>query len=525
MIFRRILRQKKTYIIFISSYLAFILISLFLGICYYSSMKNSIVENALNYNESMIKLMKSKIDGELGELNHIDYYIKIDNITGKILNDENLNTDEKYELMKRLYRLKGGSSIIEDICLYIEKEDIIVSSRNVVKPTVYFENQCKMEGYTFDEWKSKFLDEIGDKKFYPAENISISNTVNQKIIMYKSSLFSEKTNKPKAHILIMVKGDEIQKSVDSYEHTIGSNGFIIDTKGNIILNSGSVDFDYDIQNLVEKNKVLIEEDREQIDVYVKSDNYNLIYVTMLDKKWMLNDVNLFVRLGIILIILYFALGFILIRFSGYIIYNPIKKILNKMRMGNNTKNDDSYSEMEFISNKIDDFISSEIEYKYKIEELKSYKKRMQLRMMLTNSDGEESNFVTWKEEHFLVMVVKNTISELIDNENQKVDQLIKYGILNILQELAASVANNEVVEVENDCIVVIFNLDSNRIDEIFNHIQKISEDMNDVLYQEFNIIPFVAISSIHKGAQSLNLCFNEATLRKLRSGYEDYIMI
>ena len=229
MIFRRILRQKKTYIILMGSYLAFILISLFLGICYYSSMKNSIVENALNYNEGMIKLMKSKVDGELSGLNHIDYYVKIDEKIEKVLNDESLNADEQYDFMRQLYRLKNGSSIKEEICLYIEKDDIIISTRNVVKPTVYFENQCKMDGYTFDEWKNKFLLEIGDKKFYPAENISISNTVNQNMIIYKSTVFSEKARKARAQILIMLKVDELQKSVGNYEHLIGSRGFIIDT--------------------------------------------------------------------------------------------------------------------------------------------------------------------------------------------------------------------------------------------------------------------------------------------------------
>lgn len=473
-------------------------------------MKNSIVENALNYNEGMIKLMKSKIDGELSRLNHIDYYVKIDEKIEKVLNDEGLNTGEKYDFMKQLYRLKNSTSIIEDICLYIEKDDIIISSRNVVKPSVYFENQCKMDGYTFEDWKSKFLQEIGDKNFYPAENISISNTLNQKIIIYKSSLFSEKTQQARAHILIMVNADEIQKSIENYGLTIGSRGLIIDTKGNVILDSGSNDFDYDIQNLVQKNKVLIGEDKDQIEVYLKSDQYNLVYVTMLDKEWMLKDVKLFVRMGIILMILYFVFGMVLIRFSGHIIYDPIKLILKKIRMVNKSKNDDYYSELEFISNNIDNFVSNEIEYIHRIEELSNYKKWIQLRMLLTDSMDEKNNPVDWEEEHFLVMIVKNTINELVDDENHKLDNLTKYGILNILQELVESVARNEVVEIENDCVVVIFNLDGNHSDEVLNRLQKISEEMNDIVYQEFNIIQFSAISSIHKGKESISQCFNEA---------------
>ena len=47
------LKQKKYYILLTSSYIAFILISLCIGIWYYSNIKSSTSEIVLNYNQSM----------------------------------------------------------------------------------------------------------------------------------------------------------------------------------------------------------------------------------------------------------------------------------------------------------------------------------------------------------------------------------------------------------------------------------------------------------------------------------------
>ena len=77
------LKRRKNYVLLVSSYIAFILISLCVGILYYSNMKDSMVESMLKYNQSMISLMKSNIDRTMNEVNFTDYYIQIDSTTKK----------------------------------------------------------------------------------------------------------------------------------------------------------------------------------------------------------------------------------------------------------------------------------------------------------------------------------------------------------------------------------------------------------------------------------------------------------
>lgn len=497
------LKRRKNYVLLIIAYIAFILISLCVGILYYSNMKDSMAESMLRYNQSMISLMKSNVDRTINEVNFTDYYIEIDSTTKKIVSGETISQSEKYNYMYFLNRIKQNSKLIDDVCVYLENEDIIVSSRGVLTSRTYFDIQCKMSGYTYEQWKEKFLLPVKNRDFYPVEKIEFSNSVSQDVIIYKRSLYGKTKTLPAAHILMLIKTNEMTKDIDVY----GSECFIIDKSGNVILGNKSTELNYTPDKLHKNEKDLLNGDWDRAEVYEESDNSNLIYAAVLDKELILYNVNNFAKMGVVLVVLYLLLGVVFFRFVGNLVYSPIKRILKKIENENNGQS----SEIEMISTKIDDLMRNESKYLHQIKELSDFKKKTQLRAQLKNTVPDKSaDLLNWQQECFMVMVVRLIVNNILEDEEVQTVQLIKYAALNILDDLLDKSVRCETAELENNYIAVVFNFREKDAADVLDNIYLTAKIMTDILEREFNVMMNISVSECHKNPENLNLCFNEA---------------
>ena len=284
----------------------FLIVSLIAGIWYYYEINKDNEINVLKYNESIVNLMQGRIDSELSEVHYIDYYIEINETVQKKLKGSELDNQDKINIMNQLYRLKESMKLLEDICIYLEDEDIVISSRNITTPKIYFETQCNMTGYTYESWKNDYLLRPRNKEFYPEQTIKLSDTFNQKVIMYKRTLFSSLSEQSKVHILMMIRTDRIEKLTEDISNNIGSSIVISDTEGNEVYKNDRNILDVDIEQIYYGNGKLIPYDEDYV-VNKKSDNLNLIYSIRLSKKSIMHDINSFMYIGILLIILYLIL--------------------------------------------------------------------------------------------------------------------------------------------------------------------------------------------------------------------------
>ncbi len=501
------LKQKKYYTLLISSYVAFILISLCIGIWYYSNIRSSTSEIVLNYNQSMINLMKSNVDRTINEVNFIDHYIQIDSTTKKIISGDMTDKREKYNYMHLLNSLKKDSKLIDDVCVYLENEDIVVSSRGVHTSQMYFDIQCKVSGYTYEEWKDRFLLQPKNRDFYPVESIALSENVIQNVIIYKRSLYAENKKTPNAHILMMLKADEMTKHIEKMRSVIGREGIIIDKLGNVIFatDNSIKKHTFDMAYLNEDNR--LNENTGKIEAYEESDNSNLVYVSLFDKDIVFKDVNGFAKIGIISVVMYLLFTIVFLLISSNMVYNPIKSVLKKIGSENNGDS----SEIERISTKIDNLLTNEKNYLYQIRELSEHKRKSQLRDLLTkNISNIDTELLKWQDEFFMVMVVQFGLHSKNDDDEVQGVPLIKYAVLNIAEDIFAKLVMTEVIELENNCIAVVFNLKNEDYDIILDKIYEGTRILQDVFELEFYATVSIAVSSCHKGEHNLNLCFNEA---------------
>ena len=497
--------RKKNYYILIGISVIFLIVSLIAGIWYYYKINKDNEINVLKYNESIVNLMQGRIDSELSEVHYIDYYIEINETVQKKLKGSELDNQDKINIMNQLYRLKESMKLLEDICIYLEDEDIVISSRNITTPKIYFETQCNMAGYTYESWENDYLLRPRNKEFYPEQTIKLSDIFNQKVIMYKRTLFSSLSEQSKVHILMMIRTDRIEKLTEDISNNIGSSIVISDTEGNEVYKNDRNILDVDIEQIYYDNGKLLPYDEDYV-VHKKSDNLNLIYSIRLSKKSIMHDINSFMYIGILLIILYLILVIGYLYLSIRLSYKPLKVIMKKISRNDNESNGEG-SEIEFITTKIDELINKEDAYASHIERFDRYKKNSMLKDLLLGNNSSDTEY-GWEYDFFAVSLIR--VMEIRDFDDESEMQLVKYGIFNMLKELTANIARCEIIEMNKNDIVIIFNFNEKQYGDIINGIQDVANIISEIIENQMNTTIITAISGMHNDIKKISQCYKEA---------------
>jgi len=501
------LRKKKNYYILIGLSFIFIVFSLVTGIWYYQKINRDNAANTLKYNESIVKLMQNKIDSELNEAHYIEYYIETNSIIQKKLKDSAIDMQDKRDIMQLLNQLRDNMNLLDDIWIYFEDEELIISSRNITKPEVYFETQCPIIGQTYENWKNEYLLRPKYREFYPTQKIKISDTISQSVMIYKKTLYSTLQDVPKIHILMTVNLDEIEKLIGGIDKDIGSNFLIADTDGEAIYRTGDSNFIFNPKDVLPDNEQTVSYNGDYV-IYKTSNNFNLIYCVGVSKNLILHNVNSFMYTGIFLIVLYLFLvmGYLYISIS--LSYKPIKIIMNKIGR-NDFESDKSNSELDFITTKIDELVEKENIYAGQMERIDQYKKNSAVKELLfgTHLSGEMGN-VEWEHEYFLTSVVRVMSLDEFKDESEK--QFVKYTVLNILKEFFGKFEKCEIVEINKSDIVMIFNFKESQYEEMIQAIQENVDAILNIIEARLNATLITAIGGAHKGEKKVALCYKEA---------------
>lgn len=505
--FRQNLKKRRNYYILIGMSFVFILASLIISIFYFRKMNQDNVQNTLRYNESIVKLMQNRIDRELSQVRQIDYYIEINNLIQQRLKGAELDTQDKTDLMVYLSNLRKNMINLDDICVYLENEDILISSRNVTSPETYFKNQCYMPDYNYNSWKNEYLLIPKDHEFYPIQKVHISETVSKNIIVYKRTIISALNSSTRVHIIMMINANGIEKTIANANIAEDRNILITDKLGNVILKNGEGDFEYDQKDFINE-KEHFEAYKGNYVIYKKSDTLNLEYIVSLSKNEVLYNIDSFMCTGIILLLIYLILGIGYLYLSIKLSYKPIRMIMNKISTRNAyTAEYENHSELDYISSKIDEFLNKEDIYADQLLRLTKYNRVTHLKGLLRGTEQSKSaEQINWVHDAFITAMIRIVV---MDDANDSVAiQSLRYNVLNMLKEFDI-LKPCEFVEMSESDIAVIFNLNEKQADGLLGNIQKISSVISNVLEEEFGATIITAVSAVHGGESSLSRCYQE----------------
>lgn len=507
--FRQNLKKRKNYYILIGMSFVFILMSLIISVFYFQKMNRDNMQNTLGYNESIARLVQNRIDSDLNLVRQIDYYIEINDLIQQALKGDELNMQNKMDLMIVLSNLRKNMTNLDDLCVYLENEDTLISSRNVVSPETYFENQCYMPDYNYDSWKNEYLLRPKDREFYPVQKVRVSKTIDKNIIIYKRTIISVLDSDTRVHIIMMINADAIEKTIANANIADGGNVLITDKSGNIILKNGDGDFKY-VQKDFINEKERFEEYKENYIIYKKSDILNLEYIVSLSRNEVLYNVDSFMHIGIILLLIYLIVGIGYLYLSVKLSYKPIRMIMNKISTGNiYIAEHENYSELDYINSKIDEFLKKEDIYADQMLRLAKYNRVTRLKELLRGTEqNRHAEQINWAYDAFMTAIIR--IAVMDDTTDSVAIQSLRYNVLNMLKEFTDVLKLCEFVEMSESDIVVILNVNEKQADILFENIQKVSNVISNVLEEEFGATIITAVSTVHGGESSLSRCYQEA---------------
>ena len=501
------MRKRKNYYILIGMSLIFIVSSLGIGIWYYQKINRDNAQNTLKYNESIVRLMQNRIDSELNEVRYIEYYIETNSIVQKKLKGAALDIQDKRGIMQLLNRLRDSMGLLDDIWIYFEDDDSIISSRNITKPEIYFKTQCPMIGQTYEKWKNEYLLRPKYREFYPAQKIKISDDISQRVMIYKKTLLYSMHGAPKINIFMTVNLDGIEKLIDGIDTELSNNFLIADTEGEIIYRTGDSDFIFNPKDVLWDSNQTVSYDGNYV-IYKKSANFNLIYFVGVSENLILHNVNSFMYIGIFLIALYLIGVLAYLYRSISLSYKPIKTIMNKIGK-NDFESGRGSSEIDFITTKIDEMVEKENIYEGQVQRMVRYKRNSAAKdLLLGNHSSDETERIEWENDCFMTAIVR--VVSMEDFRDERDRQFAKYTVVNMLKEPLGKSGKCEMVEMNQNDIVTIFNFKEQQYEETIRAIQENVDFVSNIIESSLNATLIAAISGVHKGEKRVSLCYKEA---------------
>lgn len=536
MIFR-VSKSKSVKRAFVFSFLITFIIPVFCNIFVLFNNKNVMKESIYDYNAAAMQQLSYILDGYLKTIDIISYQIandeKLQELITESMESKRNDSSKHIELSEYLKNYKHMSSVIQDVCIYINSADKVVTSSLCTDSKSFFYNNYLFESYEYSAWYDTFLDTYSYQRYFGNIRCTLVNKT-ENLIVYKQSMPVVPNGKIQAQLIIMVNADEIMNIMSKGDNLKGTKSYIIDNIGNVIISTAN---ESEISKNVLRN---IQNDKEGIfEIKIDKKPYVVLYSNSSQLKWSYVTyipVNIFLqnlsRINIIALISYsicFSLGICIIWFFGKKSYKPIKNILTNMRVNGSGKFD-SGNEYDYINQNI-------IESSKRADDLKSIienkndalKNEYLVGLLKGNIDGKQLNSEKFREidfpvnndEYALIYIYIENSEDIFSIEVTKEYEMIKFIIRNVLTELLAENSEVHSVELEYRRLAFIINSDNGYCKRA-DKLNEIAEVLTNLMKNEFEIGIFVAISKAHKGAENLKSCYIEVKeLSNYRSVFDN----
>lgn len=503
-------RSFKKYIMI--SFAIIFTIPMLCNIFIISKCKEMMKENIYEYSSAEMAQISDIMDGYLNTVDLIGSQIA-DDVEIKDLLENQPQAESYIQISNILYNYKNKCPIINDICFYDKKEDIIITSKQWTDSKNYFENYCRFDGYEYDTWREAFLDTYRYKSYM---NSLYYNGINEiaPMTIYVQTLPISPTEESTSQLMITIAGnsliDAVSKKLSAYE----AQTYMIDNKGKVLFSStNEKELDKRIFSKIPNNV----SGRFYVDIngvknvvlYSNSPQLKWTYLICMPDSVFLSFLN---RLNVIVIGAYL----ICLIFGLYAIYYferrgyaPIKKIIS--RFGGQYENaSGTGNEFDYINSRI-----SEISQMVSSLEETVQNKNSALRdeYLLKLLKGMEVDKTKLKELNLdlsgsdtVIFRMGILFSEDVANREKESD-MIRYILNNIICEILMeqTIFN---VKIDNETILFFVSSDS-MLCRNADELSEVAEILVSLMQEQFDIDLNILISKAHSGASALKECYDE----------------
>jgi two-component system, response regulator YesN len=521
-------RSRRFYKYFFSYILILVIVLIILGAVVYGGFITTLKHEVQYSNISALIQLQNTIDTRMKELNRTTISINSNALLKPY--KMQLSGYDQMEAVGELKKYKSSNDFVYDIGLYhIYRSNQHVSS--TVMDTdldTFFEYE-----YRYENWgKDKFLI-LAESMTSPIMRLPEQVTVSgNKIMNIATYLFPLKMSaeKPYSIVMFFIDQDTLKKNIRNILSNYSGYVYILDEKNNpvVYINDGEVKSDpttilnavnhENITNGIHELKYL---NKKYSVTRVKSDYNNWSYITVMQTDQFMNKVytrrNLFNYAIFIVLIIGIIIAFALA--SGN--YRPIRYLTNIVADQNTNQvlsgDDDEFT---YIGRRFDEITKEKMALVVKLKS-KTAMMRQQLLMDLLKgkhkdnyddwTDMSELTSLNFNHPFFAVLLFQIDDYDSFNKNNDNVMQdLVKYSIINVIEELSQEVGLGYAVElVDNRSAALILNIKESRARE--DYINELSFSAKEFFKDHFNVSLTVGVGRIYRNISMINESYMEAS--------------
>lgn len=234
-------RKENSFLFgFLVSYIAVLLVPIFLCLFIYMQTVDIMKKNAQQSNMAMLEQIKYILDERFMEIDNAITQLSDNPAVQRLQYVNNpLGGTDAFKVRFAIENLKQymlRSSCIEEIYIYFSNSDIMISSGAAfIRLPLYYNESFKYGDLDYTAWHSKILQGFFRKDVFPATPTMQRNGKENSMILYMQSIPLDNYKPPTSgNIIVMIKESEINKLLSRLNIANGGWAYVADKNGNIV---------------------------------------------------------------------------------------------------------------------------------------------------------------------------------------------------------------------------------------------------------------------------------------------------
>lgn len=315
--------------------------------------------------------------------------------------------------------------------------------------------------------------------------------------------YTDSRNTLDSAVLLNISEEWMRKTIDALDSSPGSDTFIIDNRGIVVVRSkkygmmqdiSGMDYIAEIMNSKKSSGYFVREidGVKSLVTYLDSGLFGWKFIRITPYSSILHQINDMKAKTLLICFIILTAGLILTYLLSKKLYKPIDNIINNLRKLEDEKKGNFFS---FKQKFLQSLLNKEIKYTdellrknfgdYRID----LEPRSSFRILLLKIDGFADFCTKYKFED---------------------RSLIRVGMMNIARELCSAHYANEAIDAGDDHIVLLFGIPSGEPEQQRTAIDDMIRAVQDALLRRLNISVSAAVSSVGYTTESLGDLYEEA---------------
>lgn len=528
--------QRKTYLhrrsillTWFSSYLAVLILPVFISIIVYLQSSKSLESEIHEANNSLLNQVREVMDNYFQSMERLNYEmtwnLQIQQLltSNKYISSPNEYKYDIYQVTQSQKLYQTAYSMVDLFYTYVASNNTVILPGTTRNSTFAYETLHADPTFPFATW-NEIVTKKKYKGFLPMVRIDEKGNI-RKTAAYIST-FETSKDEPLATNVVMIDQSRILGAIQNMELFNQGHVLILNRNNEVLISNSSEPLpkDFPFQQLGDNSNFYYNnQDGKKYEIQsIQSDRSNLKYVSMIPSSLYWQKAKQVRNLTLISMLVSLLGGGLLTYIFVRMNYNPVRRLIQTFSGKSDLNYGKGYNEFHFIEQAIDSTLS---EMDKVLEHMKSQQHVLRSNFISRLMKGRIDNHIPIEESltAFNIPLASDDFAVLLfyvegdDHFNERFEgietgdkfKLLQFIVSNVIEDISCQNNRGYVTELD-EALVTLVNFKQIYENDRKEDLIRIAKETQRFLAKHYQIQLTVSISAIHTGLLGISEAYTEA---------------